>query len=84
MPHAVFLDIGLPKLNGLEVAKLIREQEAGKDMLLVALSGWGQDDDRRKSKEAGFDYHFVKPVDLDTLTDLLTKVSKRSPALRGT
>jgi CheY-like chemotaxis protein/anti-sigma regulatory factor (Ser/Thr protein kinase) len=74
LPRAVFLDIGLPKLNGREVARRIRKQEAGREMLLVALSGWGQDDDRRKSKEAGFDYHFVKPVALDTLTELLKNI----------
>jgi CheY-like chemotaxis protein len=64
----------LPKLNGLEAAKRIRRQANGAEILLVALSGWGQDEDRRKSKEAGFDYHFVKPVGIDTLTDLLRRI----------
>jgi PAS domain S-box-containing protein len=70
-PQAIFLDIGLPKLNGLEAAKRIRATACGRKVLLVALSGWGQDEDRRKSKEAGFDHHFVKPVDIDALTQLL-------------
>jgi PAS domain S-box-containing protein len=73
-PRAILLDIGLPKLNGYEAAKRIRAEANGRDLLLVALSGWGQDEDRRKSKEAGFDYHFVKPVDIDMLTDLLSRV----------
>lgn len=74
LPSAVFLDIGLPEMNGLEAARLIRKQLTGKDMLLVALSGWGQEEDLRKSKEAGFDYHFVKPVGIETLTELLSRV----------
>jgi CheY-like chemotaxis protein len=77
LPRAIFLDIGLPKLNGLEAAKRIRRQPKGEDILLVALSGWGQDEDRRKSKEAGFDYHFVKPVGIETLTDLLGRIKQQ-------
>ncbi len=72
-PDVVLLDIGLPKMNGYEAARKIREQPWGKGMVLVALTGWGQDDDRRKSKKAGFDGHLVKPVDLATLTKLLAK-----------
>jgi CheY-like chemotaxis protein len=70
-PDVVLLDIGLPKLNGYEAAQRIREQPWGKGMLLVALTGWGQDEDRQKSKDAGFDLHLVKPVDFATLTKLL-------------
>jgi CheY-like chemotaxis protein len=70
-PEVVLLDIGLPKLNGYETAITIREQPWGKDMLLVAVTGWGQDDDRQKSKDAGFDFHLVKPVDHAVLTKLL-------------
>ena len=62
-PDVVLLDIGLPKLNGYEACRRIREQPWGKDMVLVALTGWGQEEDRRRSQEAGFDYHMVKPVD---------------------
>ena len=67
----ILLDIGLPKLNGYEVARKIREQPWGKSMVLVALTGWGQEEDRRKSREAGFNGHLVKPVDLDNLMKLL-------------
>jgi signal transduction histidine kinase len=70
-PEVVLLDIGLPLLNGYDAARRIREQPWGKDMVLVALTGWGQEEDRRKSKEAGFDLHLVKPVDLDLLMERL-------------
>src|SRR5690606_20857527 len=59
----VLLDIGLPKLNGFEVCRRIRAESWGRHMIILAVSGWGQDDDRRKSREAGFDNHLVKPVD---------------------
>ena len=67
----VLLDIGLPKLNGYEACRRIREQPWGKSMVLVALTGWGQEEDRQKSREAGFDAHMVKPVDLDALMRVL-------------
>ena len=70
-PEVVLLDIGLPSLNGYDAARRIREQPWGKDMVLIALTGWGQEADRRKSKDAGFDQHMVKPVDLDALMRLL-------------
>jgi signal transduction histidine kinase len=70
-PDLVRLDIGLPKLNGYEVCRKIREQPWGKEMALFALTGWGQEEDRRKSKDAGFNGHLVKPVDLAALTMLL-------------
>jgi CheY-like chemotaxis protein len=71
-PDVVLLDLGMPRLNGFEAAKKIREQEWGKEMTLVALTGWGQEDDRRKSKSAGFDHHMVKPLDYPTLAKLLS------------
>jgi PAS domain S-box-containing protein len=70
-PDVVLLDIGLPKLSGHEVARRIRAQPWGREMLLVALTGWGQDAERRKSTEAGFDHHVVKPVDYAALMRLL-------------
>ncbi len=73
-PDVVLLDIGLPKLNGFEVARRIREQPWSKGMMLVALTGWGQDEDRRKSQEAGFDHHMVKPVDYAALMKLLASL----------
>ncbi|MEO5616198.1 MAG: ATP-binding protein [Candidatus Eisenbacteria bacterium] len=72
-PDVVLLDIGLPKLNGYEAARRIREQPWGKSILLVALTGWGKDEDRQKSTEAGFDAHLIKPVDQADLTRLLAE-----------
>ena len=62
-PDLVLLDIGMPRLNGYDAARQIRQQSGGSDILLVALTGWGQDEDRRQATEAGFDRHFTKPVD---------------------
>lgn len=70
-PDVVLLDIGMPKLNGYEAARRIREQPWGREMVLAAITGWGQDDDRRRSLEAGFDHHLVKPIDLAALQKLL-------------
>jgi PAS domain S-box-containing protein len=71
-PDVILLDIGLPKLNGYDVCRQIRAQPWGASVLLVALTGWGQEEDRRRSREAGFDHHLVKPVDPDELMRLLT------------
>lgn len=62
-PDLVLLDIGMPRLNGYDACRRIREQPGGSDTILVALTGWGQDEDRQRSKAAGFDGHMVKPVD---------------------
>ena len=70
-PDVVFLDLGLPKLNGYEAARRIREQPWGKDVVLVAVTGWGQEEDRRRSQEAGFNAHMVKPVDPGALQEML-------------
>ncbi|HET9233148.1 MAG TPA: response regulator, partial [Candidatus Eisenbacteria bacterium] len=70
-PEVVLLDIGLPKLNGYEVARHIRELKGGRDRLLVAMTGWGQKEDHRRSREAGFDHHLTKPVEFSTLMNLL-------------
>jgi PAS domain S-box-containing protein len=74
-PQVMLLDIGLPKLDGHEVCRRIREQPWGKDIIMIALTGWGQDDDRRKSEEAGFNGHLVKPVDYDQLLELLGELT---------
>jgi two-component system, chemotaxis family, CheB/CheR fusion protein len=76
-PDFVLLDIGLPKLNGYDAARRMRAMEWGKDMVMVALTGWGQDEDRQKSAGAGFDAHLVKPVDPETLMKLLADLSPR-------
>ena len=61
-PDVILLDIGLPGLNGYEVCRRVRAQPWGTRTVLIALTGWGQDEDRQRSKEAGFDRHLVKPV----------------------
>jgi len=71
LPEVVLLDIGLPKMNGYDACRKIREQPSGKRMMLIALTGWGQDEDREKSRAAGFDAHLVKPVDYEGLMELL-------------
>jgi signal transduction histidine kinase len=78
LPEVALLDIGMPKLDGYEVARRIRAQPWGRQMTLVALTGWGQDSDRRRSGEAGFDSHLVKPLDLDKLTELLGRLPSAS------
>ncbi|WP_010583404.1 ATP-binding response regulator [Schlesneria paludicola] len=70
-PDAILLDIGLPKLNGYDVCRRLRQLPAGRQILVIALTGWGQDEDRSRSSEAGFDHHLVKPVDVAVLEMLL-------------
>jgi CheY-like chemotaxis protein/two-component sensor histidine kinase len=70
-PDFVLLDIGLPGMDGYEVAATLRKDPAHKNTVIVAVSGYGQDDDRRRARDAGFDHHLVKPVDFATLTTLL-------------
>lgn len=71
-PEVALLDIGMPKLDGLEVARRMRTTDWGRDIILIALTGWGQEDDRRRSRDAGFDHHIVKPVELATLEAVLS------------
>lgn len=71
-PEVILLDIGLPDMDGYEVARCLRELPETKEVLLIALSGYGQAEDRRKSKEAGFDHHLVKPADKDQLQALIS------------
>jgi CheY-like chemotaxis protein len=72
-PNVTLLDIGMPKLNGYDTARRMRQESWGRDMLLVALSGWGQEADRAKSRSAGFDAHLVKPVDVVEILGLLAR-----------
>ena len=78
-PHVALVDIGMPAMNGYEVARRISTASWGSDTLLVAVTGWGAKSDRAKSKEAGFAYHLTKPVDYDTLASLLS-TAVRKPA----
>jgi CheY-like chemotaxis protein len=70
-PDVILLDVGLPKLNGYEVCRQLRQQLWGKRVVIVAVTGWGQDEDREKSMAAGFDAHLVKPPDYAALMRLL-------------
>jgi len=79
-PHVILLDIGLPQINGYEAARIIRRLPWGGAVTLVALTGWGQADDREKSKAAGFDRHLVKPVDLEALLELLAELAANRSA----
>jgi CheY-like chemotaxis protein len=74
----VLLDIGMPHMNGLEVARRIRKELGLLDVMLVAMTGYGQDEDRRRSQEAGFNAHMVKPLDLDALQTLLARAGALS------
>jgi signal transduction histidine kinase len=76
-PDFALLDIGMPLLSGYEVAKRIRAEPWGGGMTLVAVSGWGQSDDKRRSKEAGFDLHLVKPVEFDAVERIFTQYAAR-------
>jgi DNA-binding response OmpR family regulator len=71
-PQVVLLDIGMPKLSGYEVARRIRETR-GPGVLIVAITGWGQEEDRQRSREAGFDHHFTKPVDYAQLLEVIDR-----------
>ena len=83
-PALALLDIGMPRLDGYETARRLRGRPCGEDMLLVALTGWGQPDDRNRSLAAGFDHHVVKPVDPSMLERLLAApAKKKGPACRG-
>jgi CheY-like chemotaxis protein len=72
-PAAAVLDIGMPGMDGFELAQRARAVPDGAELTLIALTGWGNEDDRRRSKAAGIDYHLVKPVDLNVLETLLAQ-----------
>ena len=79
LPDVVLLDIGLPNLNGHAAARRIRAAAPERPPHLVALTGWGQEDDRNRSRESGFDHHLVKPVDAEALIALLSSLQRRQP-----
>jgi CheY-like chemotaxis protein len=70
-PDVILLDIGLPRIDGYDTCRMIRERPWGRDVVIVALTGWGEDEDRRLSSQAGFDGHLVKPVDHKALNALM-------------
>ena len=76
-PDVILLDIGLPGMSGYEICRRLRDRPGGDDLVIFAQTGWGQDEDRRRTQEAGFDYHFVKPVDPAELLARLNDVEKK-------
>jgi CheY-like chemotaxis protein len=78
-PDVVFLDIGLPGLNGYEVAEHIRSDPRCREITLVALTGYGQPDERQRAFDAGFKYHFVKPISLASLQACLVEIANQGP-----
>ena len=76
-PTIVILDIGMPNIDGCEAARRLRRMPRLQDVLLIALSGWGQPEHRQRSADAGFDFHLVKPVQLDELESLMSRPSTR-------
>jgi PAS domain S-box-containing protein len=77
LPEVVLMDLGMPNLNGFDAAQRIRQEPWGLDMVLIATTGWGQEDDRRRTKEVGFDHHLVKPIEPDALRKLLDTLAPR-------
>jgi CheY-like chemotaxis protein len=77
LPDVVLLDLGMPKLNGYDACRRMREQPWGERMIIVALTGWGRDEDRERTREAGFDHHLVKPVRLLTLLDAIAALAEK-------
>jgi CheY-like chemotaxis protein len=79
-PDIVLMDIGLPKLNGYEACQQIRQQPWGREMTLIAVTGWGQQEDKRRAAESGFDAHLVKPIDLAQLKKVLAPAQQPGKA----
>jgi PAS domain S-box-containing protein len=82
-PNVMLLDIGMPKLDGYEVCRRLRSQPWGAEIFVIALTGWGQEDDRRKSAAAGFDGHLVKPIEPEMLSNLLATLPARREGHNG-
>jgi two-component system CheB/CheR fusion protein len=83
-PHVILLDLGMPGMDGYETARKTRELPGGKEMALVALTGWGQEEDRRRTKEAGFDFHLLKTVTNAALEEVLAALTPVEVGGRGT
>ncbi len=77
-PHIILTDLGMPGMSGIEVAKAVRQRDWGRNISLVAVSGWGQEEDKRTTREAGFDHHLVKPVEAADLLRLLEQLQPES------
>jgi CheY-like chemotaxis protein len=77
-PHVMFLDIGLPGMSGYDVAQQLRSDSNMNGLILVALTGWGSEDDRRRAQSVGFDHHLTKPVEMERLQSLLIEIDANS------
>jgi CheY-like chemotaxis protein len=75
IPDVVLIDIGLPGMSGYDLARRIRKDPRFQDVLLIAQTGWGREEDRRSAQEAGFDYHMIKPVEPDEIIKLLARLA---------
>jgi len=82
-PDLIVLDIGMPKLNGLETARRLREQPWARDTILIAMTGWGGDEDKRESAEAGFNVHLVKPVDGMAIQGILDRIGESKAGFKA-
>jgi two-component system CheB/CheR fusion protein len=78
LPHLILMDLGMPNLDGYEAAREVRKREWGKSTLLVALTGWDQEQHRNRTREAGFDYHLVKPGEIADLQTLFQELERRN------
>jgi signal transduction histidine kinase/ActR/RegA family two-component response regulator len=78
-PSVVLLDLGMPGMSGYEVAQCARDLPGGQEFILVAVTGWGQEDDRRRTREAGFNHHLVKPVEIGVLRELVAEIQEKRP-----
>jgi CheY-like chemotaxis protein len=76
VPDVALIDLGLPLMDGYQLARWLREQPQCRDIILIAQTGWGREEDRKRAREAGFDHHLVKPIDHQRLVEIL-------PARRG-
>jgi len=82
-PDVALIDIGMPGMSGYDLARRLRATPAGETAYLVALTGWGQDEDRRRSREAGFDHHWVKPIDIAAVQQVVASVTPGPPGQAG-
>jgi CheY-like chemotaxis protein len=76
-PAVILLDLGMPGMDGFETARRIREHPDHQEVKLIALTGWGQAGDRERSRDAGFDYHLIKPADVHALENLLVSIGNK-------
>jgi CheY-like chemotaxis protein len=79
VPDVALIDLGLPLMDGYQLARWLREQPQCRDIILIAQTGWGREEDRKRAREAGFDHHLVKPIDHQRLVEILADASNKKP-----